>query len=139
MMNHATTCEIVWQQWIRLEASYHEGLYYSYEFPEIEKTNNATEQLINQIKRHFKKWMGQQDFHRVFQDHSEAYSQLIELDYSDKHLHEVLWKQSIAIAEGFTPQFGAFQATLKRKWRIREHVTGNMQRLRRNLQEIHLT
>ena len=124
---HDTILEEIWQQWIRLEWSYHEGLYHSYDDPEYEKTNNPTEQLINQIKRHFKKWLGQQDIQQIFERHSEDYSQLIELDYSPEQLNEILWKQTVAFVPGKISPLESFQATIKRNWRISEISSGNFE------------
>jgi hypothetical protein len=129
-----TPVEQIWQQWIRLEYSYHEEIYFTYDFPDIESTNNATERLINQTKRHFKKWLGQHDISAVFERHSEAYAQLIELDYSHEQINEILWKQSVAVGENAATRFEYFQPILKRDWRIRTNKTRNFAQLEENFQ-----
>ncbi len=130
---YSTQLETIWQQWTRLEHSYHEGLYYSYDFPEIEKTNNATEQLINRTKRHFRKWLGRQAIQDAFEHHGEDYVHLLDLDLSKEQIHEILWKQSVAFAEHNTTPWEYFQPVIKRNWRIRNFNTGNWERLYQNL------
>jgi hypothetical protein len=128
-----TSLPVIWQEWIRLEASYHSGLYHSYKNEKLEKTNNAKEQLINQTKRHFKKWLGQQDIQDTFERHSEAFSRLIPLTLNNEEIHEILWKHSIAYVEGYTNALSAFEPVKKRDWRIREKNTGNFQLLKKIL------
>ncbi|TFG18244.1 MAG: hypothetical protein EU530_09540 [Promethearchaeota archaeon] len=130
---HSTNLNTIWQQWTRLEHSYHEGLYYSYDFPEIEKTNNATEQLINRTKRHFRMWLGHQAIQEAFEQHGENYAHLLNLNLSKEQIHEILWKQSVAFAEGNTTPWEYFQPVLNRNWRIQEVHTGNWERLHQNL------
>jgi len=130
-----STLEEIWQQWIRLEWSYHEGLYHSYDSPEFEKTNNATEQLINRTKRHFKKWLGQQDIQTVFEYHAESYAQLIELEYSKAQIYEILWKQSVAYGAGNIAPLEYFQPTMRRNWHIRTKDSGNFSKLKQNLEK----
>jgi len=133
LITHSTNLEIIWQEWVRLEWSYHKGLYYSYDFPEIEKTNNATEQLINRTKRHFKKWLGRQSYHEAFKAHGENYAHLVDLNLSSTLIEEILWKQSVAFGEGNNSRFEYYQPILKRNWRIRAQSTGNWERLMVNL------
>lgn len=139
LLNYNSTEVEIWQQWIRLEWSYHDGLYYSYDSPELEKTNNATEQLINRTKRHFKKWLGQQDIQTVFEHHSASYAQLIELEYSPEQINEILWKQSVAIIPGNITPLECFQATIRRDWHIRTKNSGNFDKLKKNIDEYKFT
>jgi hypothetical protein len=130
---HDTPKEEIWQQWIRLEWSYHAGLYHSYDSHELEKTNNATERLINRTKRHFRKWLAQSDIQTVFENHGQNYAKLIELDYSPEQLNEIMWEQSVAFAPGNISPLESFRATIKRNWRISQIDTGNLAQLRGNL------
>ena len=133
LCTHQISEEEIWQQWIRLEWSYHKGLYHSYDSPKFEKTNNATEQLINRTKRHFRKWLGQQDIQTVFQYHGASYAQIIELDYSPQQVNEILWKQSSAFAPGNISPLEWFQPAIRRNWHISTIDSGNIEQLKRNL------
>ena len=132
-MNHDSDLTTIWQQWVRLEHSYSEGIYLSYKNEEIEKTNNAKEQLINRTKRHFKKWLGQQDFQKVFEKHGAIYSTLVPLDLNSEKIHEILWKHSVAYVEGYISGFSTFQPITNRRWQIREINTGNWDVLQKNI------
>lgn len=127
ILSYTSSLEEIWQQWIRLEWSYHEGLYYSYDIPEIEKTNNAMEQLINRTKRHFKKWLGTDRYQQTFQDHAANYVHLLDLEYSSTQINEILWVQSVAFSSGNNSPWEHFQVQIKRQWRIREVNTGNIE------------
>ena len=132
--NYKTEIPTIWQQWVRLESSYHKGLYHSYKNETIEKTNNAKEQLINRIKRHFKKWMGQQDYQDVFERHASTYSRLVDLKLDDDQIHEILWKHSVAYVEGYTNELSAFGPVKKRDWRVREKTGEFLRVLKKNVQ-----
>jgi len=132
--NYKTEIPTIWQQWVRLESSYHKGLYHSYKNETIEKTNNAKEQLINRIKRHFKKWMGQQDYQDVFERHASTYSRLVDLKLDDDQIHEILWKHSVAYVEGYTNELSAFGPVKKRDWRVREKKGEFLRVLKKNVQ-----
>jgi len=131
--NYKTELPTIWQQWVRLESSYHKGLYHSYKNDTIEKTNNAKEQLINRIKRHFKKWMGQQEYQDVFERHASSYSRLVDLKLDDDQIHEILWKHTVAYVEGYTNELSAFGPVKKRDWRIREKKGEFLRVLRKNM------
>ncbi|MHA1583875.1 MAG: hypothetical protein ACTSWL_01350 [Promethearchaeota archaeon] len=133
-MDYNTSLNIIWQQWVRLEHSYNPGLYLTYDSPIIEKTNNATERLINQTKYHFRKWLGKRDISDGFQRHGAEYSVLAENGIKRAEIKEVLWKFDIAYISGLNLQHQAIQATIRRRWNIRDENTGNLERLADNLQ-----
>lgn len=131
--NKDTSLEEIWQQWIRLEWSYRKGLYHSYDSEELEATNNAMEREINQTKRHFKKWLGQQSIQRVFEYHGESYARLKELDYSPTQINDILWEQSVALIPNNCSSLECFRATIHRNWRISLVDSGNLTQLKINL------
>lgn len=133
-MDYNTTLNIIWQQWVRLEHSYNPGLYITYDSPLIEKTNNATERLINQIKYHFRKWLGKRDISDGFQRHGAEYSVLAENGIKRKEIKEILWKFDVAYITGLNLQHQAIEATIRRKWNIRDENTRNLEKLANNLQ-----
>ncbi|MBY9005709.1 MAG: hypothetical protein KGD63_03035 [Candidatus Lokiarchaeota archaeon] len=80
----------MWQQWIRLEDSYHDGLYCAYDDPDLNFTNNAKEQLFHHSKAHFKALLGHQNITRAYQTKGGIYVHLIDFDYSDKNISSTL-------------------------------------------------
>ena len=132
-MDYNAPLNIIWQQWIRLEHSYNPGLYISYDSPKIEKTNNATERLINQTKYHFRKWLGKRDISDEFQLHGAEYSFFAENGFKRKHIKEVLWKFDTAHITGLNTQHQAIQAIIRRRWNIRDENSGNLEKLVENL------
>lgn len=133
-MTHASPIECIWQQWIRLENSYHAGLYHTYDSEEIERTNNGKEQLIHQIKRHFRKWLGKSDIAQTFNLHGIQYSYLINLGKLNADMYDVLWADSVAVIEGYATSLDSLYVSPIRKWNIRESNTGNWKKLRMNLE-----
>ena len=123
----------IWQEWIRLEASYHNGLYHSYDSPDLEKTNNAKEQLFSKVKHHFRKWLGKENISAIFQRHGGIYTFITDLDLSREKLYEILWANSVAMVQGKLSSVDALFAVTKRQWRIRTVFTGNWAELRANL------
>jgi hypothetical protein len=132
-MNYKIPVKTVWQQWTRLEHSYNSGLYVNYDSPQIEKTNNATERLINRTKYHFRKWLGKSDISDGFQRHAPEYSFLAENGLEKAKVKEVLWKFSTAYICGLKSQHQAIEVVLRRIWDIREVNTGNIAKLTLNL------
>ncbi len=133
-MNYQTDPKIIWQQWVRLEHSYNQGLYITYDSPKIEKTNNATERLINSTKYHFRKWLGKRDISDGFQRHAAEYSYLADGGVKREQIKEILWKFSTAYISGLNSQHQAIQLTIKRRWNIRVENSGNLEKFSQNLQ-----
>lgn len=128
--------EEIFQQWLRLEASYRSGLYHAYDNSELDFTNNAKEQIFHRCKSHFKSVLGRQNIAQAFQKHGGPYSFLLELDFNEEKIHEILLASEIAIVEGFHKELIAAYVTTCRNWRIREVDTGNFDLLRENLKKV---
>lgn len=133
LLNYQSMLVEIWQQWVRLEWSYHDGIYLAYDDPALDKTNNNLEQLINKTKRHFKKWLGQQDIQATFERNSENYVRIMDLDYSSEQTNEILWGQSVAFTPRSNAPLEAFQPVIRRNWKIRMINSGNLSRLMKNL------
>lgn len=133
-MNYKTNWIVSYQQWIRLEKSYSEGLYHCYDIPDIERTNNPMEQLINQVKRHFKQILGKEDIQSMFERHGELYSRMVSSDLSPDKIKEILWKHSVAYIEGYMDSLSAFQPIPRNKWRITDTDTGLWKQFKENLE-----
>lgn len=130
---HTSKLEDIWQEWVRLEFSYHEGLYHTYDSEEIEKTNNGKEQLIQKIKRHFRKWLGRANISDTFNTHGVQYAYLADLGLLNENIYEILWADSVALIEGYLTSLDSLYIKPTRKWRIREEFTGNWEKLEENL------
>jgi hypothetical protein len=136
LQTYNSSKEDILQQWLRLEASYRNGLYHAYDNPELDFTNNAKEQIFHRCKSHFKSVLGRQNIARAFQKHGGPYSFLSELDFSGEKIHEILLASEIATVEGYHKELIATYATARRNWRIREIDTGNFDLLRENLKKV---
>jgi len=128
-----TTREEVWQEWIRLEKSYSEGLYLAYDNCELDFTNNAKEQLFHRCKHHFKSLLGRVNVAQAFQEHGGLYAHLMNLDYSKERVTSVLLACETPLIESKRKAFHAQYATVARTWRIREQDTGNVKQFERAL------
>lgn len=134
--DHEISIQEAWQQWIRLENSYRDGLYCAYDDPDLNFTNNAKEQLFHQSKAHFKSLLGRQNVARAYQSHGGIYAQLIDFDYSNEHISSVLLASETPLVEANRRKHNAQYMVERRKWRIREVETGNFEALERNLQAL---
>jgi len=134
--SHAMTVQEAWQQWIRLEDSYNDGLYCAYDDPDLDFTNNAKEQLFHHSKAHFKSLLGRQNIARAYQSRGGLYAHLIDLDYSDEHISSVLLASETPLIEANRHKHNAQYTVKRRKWRIREVETGNFERFESNLQAL---
>jgi len=132
--SHSMTVQEAWQQWIRLENSYRDGLYCAYDDPKLDFTNNAKEQLFHHSKAHFKALLGRQNIARAYQSRGGLYARLIDFDYSDEHISSVLLASETPLIEANRRKHNAQYTVKKRKWRIREEETGNFKRFEDNLQ-----
>jgi hypothetical protein len=130
------TVQEVWQQWIRLEHSYRDGLYCAYDNPDLEFTNNAKEQLIHHTKAHFKSLLGRQNVARAYQSRGSIYAHLIDFDFSKEHFSTVLLASETPLVEINRLEHNTQYTIIRRKWRIREQETGNFIRFERNLQAL---
>ena len=130
------TMHEVWQQWIRLENSYSDGIYCAYDDPELDFTNNAKEQLIHHTKAHFKSLLGRQNIARAYQSRGSIYAHLIDYDFSDEHISTVLIASETPLIEINRLKHNAQYTVKRRKWRIREQETGNFKLFEQNLQAL---
>lgn len=133
---HESPKEEIFQQWIRLENSYKDGIYLAYDDPLLDFTNNSTEQIFHVCKSHFKSVLGRQNVSEAFQKNGGPYSILSELDYEDEKIYEVLLASETALVEGYVRELHALYAKTRRNWRIREINTGNLSRLKENLKKV---
>jgi hypothetical protein len=134
--NYKTTLIEAWQEWTRLEWSYHEGLYVPYDYPEIPFTNNEKEQLFHHSKAHFRSLLGRQDMADAFQRHAGPYTQLLELDFTESQISQVLLANEEALILGQSERLHAQYLVIERQWRIREIDTGNWKKFDENLAQI---
>ena len=130
------TIQEVWQQWIRLENSYSEGLYCAYDDPNLDFTNNAKEQLIHHTKVHFKSLLGRQNIARAYQSRGSIYAHLIDFDYSEENVSMVLLASETPLVEINRKEHNAQYTIKRRNWRIREAETGNFKLFEQNLQAL---
>lgn len=130
------TVQEAWQQWIRLENSYNDGLYCAYDDPALDFTNNAKEQLIHHTKAHFKALLGRQNIARAYQSRGSLYAHLIDFDYSDENVSSVLLASETPLVEANRQEHNAQYTVTRRKWRIREEETGNFALFEQNLQAL---
>ena len=130
------TLKEVWQQWIRLENSYNDGIYCAYDDPALDFTNNAKEQLIHHTKAHFKSLLGRQNIARAYQSRGSLYAHLIDFDYSNENVSSVLLASETLLVEINRREHNAQYTVTRRKWRIREEETGNFKLFERNLQAL---
>jgi hypothetical protein len=130
---YKTSLNEAWQEWIRLEWSYHEGLYVPYDYPEIPYTNNEKEQLFHYSKAHFRSLLGRQDMSDAFQRHAGPYTQLLEFDFTEPQISQVLLANEEALILGQSEQLHAQYLVIERQWRIREMDTGNWKKFDENL------
>ncbi|MBA7506447.1 hypothetical protein ES706_05138 [subsurface metagenome] len=131
--SYKISCEQVWQQWVRLEHSYHDGLYVAYDHNELEFTNNAKEQLFHRSKHHFKSLLGRENVTRAFREHGGLYTQLLDVGYSKEHVTSVLLACETPLIESQRRKFHAQYASIRRNWRIQKIDTGNFSQFGRNL------
>ncbi len=134
--SHNLSCEEIWQQWIRLTNSYQDGLFLAYDDDELEFTNNAKEQLFHRSKHHFRALLGRENISRIFLEHGGLYSQLIDIEYSQKNVTSILLASETPLVESHRREFTAQYATIRRTWRIREIDTGNFKQFEANLQRL---
>lgn len=132
--SHKMKLQEAWQQWIRLEDSYSDGLYCSYDDPDLDFTNNAKERLFHHSKKHFKSLFGRQNIARAYQARGGLYAHFIDFDYSDEHISSVLLASEVPLVEANRREHNAVYTVERRKWRIREEDTGNLDKFERNLQ-----
>lgn len=128
--------QAAWQQWIRLEKSYSAGLYCAYDDPDLDFTNNAKEQLINQSKAHFKALLGRQNVARAYQSRGGLYTRLMDIDYSKENISSVLLASETPLIEVNRRKHNAQYTVHRRKWRIRKEETGNFEKFKDNLQSL---
>jgi hypothetical protein len=124
----------VWQQWIRLEHSYSDGLYCAYDDPHLDVTNNAKEQLIHHTKAHFKSLLGRQNIARAYHSRGSIYAHLVDFDFSDESVSSVLLASETPLIEVNRRKHNAQYTVERRNWRIREQNTGNFEQFETNLQ-----
>ena len=134
--SRAITREEAWQQWIRLEHSYSDGLYCAYDDPDLDFTNNAKELLFHRSKAHFKALLGRQNIARAYQSKGGIYAQLIDFDYSDENISSVLLASETPLLEVNRQEHNAQYMVTRRRWRIREEETGYFKQFEYNLQAL---
>ncbi|MHA2062407.1 MAG: hypothetical protein ACW963_08980 [Candidatus Sifarchaeia archaeon] len=127
------TCGEVWQEWVRLVNSYYDGLFVAYDHKELDFTNNAKEQLFGRSKHHFRALLGRENVARVFNKHGGLYTQLLDIDYSRENVSHVLLACETPLTETQRSDFFAQYATFRRKWKIRQESTGNLDRFKEQL------
>jgi len=130
------TLEEIWQEWIRLTNSYQDGLFIAYDDDELEFTNNAKEQLFSRSKHHFRALLGRKNISRIFLEHGGLYSQLIDIDYSQKNVSSILLASETPLIESYRQNFTAQYATVRRTWKIREINTGNFKKFEDNIHQL---
>jgi len=114
-----------WQQWIRLVHSYEDGLYHAYDHSFLDHTNNAKENLFSRAKHHFRSTHGRDDIQDEFERHADPLVRLLDLDYSNENIKEILLVSETALVDSYRDDLRAAYISSKRKWRIREEDTGN--------------
>ncbi|MFO8018182.1 MAG: hypothetical protein R6U96_06065 [Promethearchaeia archaeon] len=132
--SHSMTIQEAWQQWIRLENSYSEGLYCAYNESDLDFTNNAKERLFHHSKAHFKSLFGRQNIARAYQSRGGLYAHFIDFDYSDEHISSVLLASEVPLIEANRRKHNAVYAVERPKWRIRREKTENFNRFKNNLE-----
>lgn len=130
------SCEEAWQQWIRLVNSYKDGLLVAYDMEELEFTNNAMEQLFHRSKHHFRALLGRENVSRNFLNHGALHTQLLDVDFSEESISDVLLACETPLIEANRKEFNAQYATIRRTWKIREIDTGNIARFEDNLKQL---
>jgi hypothetical protein len=128
--------ENAWQQWIRLVASYDSGLYHAYNNPELEPTNTPKEQIFSRSKQHFRALLGRKDIAQAYSVHGAYYSKIMDFDFDRKAIHRVLIAFETPLIEADRHKLHAKYACIRRNWRIREEDTGNLAKLKENLQKL---
>lgn len=134
-INYKSDIGEIYQQWLRLESSYHDGIYLAYDNKLLEFTNNAKEQIFHRVKSHFKSMLGRQNVADAFQRHGGVYSLLSGVDLTQERIHDILITVETSQVEGFRDQQHAIYAETRRTWRIREINTGNMDKLKENIRK----
>jgi hypothetical protein len=124
------------QQMIRLEKSYHSGLYHGYDNKELDFTNNATEQHFNSIKSRFRSLLGRKNIGTAFEHHGGQYSMISDIDYLSADISEILIKFEHALLEGFNEDKFNVSIEPRRSWHIRTVSTGNYEKLIKNMIEV---
>lgn len=130
---HDQSREEIWQEWIRLTTSYHEGLFVAYDDKEIDFTNNAKEQLFHETKHHFHSLLGRKNISKLFQDRAALHVQLMDIDFSQENISEILLACETPFIESERKSFHAQYATIQRTWKIREKDTGNISQFKANM------
>ncbi|MFX0100705.1 MAG: hypothetical protein ACFFCS_14110 [Candidatus Hodarchaeota archaeon] len=123
----------VWQQWIRLVASYEDGLYQAYDDPDLDFTNNAKESLFSRTKHHFRSTYGRDDVQDQFEVHAGYLVKLLDLEYEPENINEVLLASETALVEAERHDLHARYATTRRIWKIREQDTKNVEKFKDRL------
>ena len=108
--------------------AYEDGLYIAYDIPGLDFTNNATEQLIHAVKRHFRSLYGRSDFATEFQEHGGTYARLVEIDLSKENISDILIADERPIIPGDARDLHVCHVITRRRWRIREIPTGNIEK-----------
>jgi len=134
--NYKLTPGECWQQWVRLVASYSDGLYHAYDDASLEHTNNAKESLFSKVKHHFKSAFGRDDIQEPFEVHADHYVRVMNLDFKPETIREVLLATSTALIDSKRHDLHARFATTRPLWRIREIDTGNLDRFRDHLDTV---
>ena len=115
-----------WQQWLRLVASYNDGLYHGYKIKERGFTNNEMERRIGRLKSRGRGLLGRKNVGSFIMNHGEYYSRLESFDFDSDCIHEVL----LMVQRGFSPGgVGAWRLVgleAHPDWRVREHDVGNL-------------
>jgi hypothetical protein len=133
-ISHEIPLQEAWQQWIRLENSYSDGLYCAYNDLDLDFTNNAKERLFHHSKAHFRSVFGRQNIARAYQSRGGLYAHFIDFDYSNEHISSVLLASEVPLIEANRRKHNAVYTVERRKWRIREEETKNFDRFKENLE-----
>lgn len=134
--SHDLTMVECWQQWVRLVASYEDGLYHSYDDEILEYTNNAKESLFSMIKHHFRSVLGRDDIQESFEVHADHYIKVMNIDLKPENIREILFATSTALIDAKRHDLHARFVTTRPRWRIREVNTGNFNRFQEHLDAV---
>ena len=132
-LTYAAPLPAVWQEWLRLLHTHDAGLFVAYDTPGLEFTNVPKEQLFGQTKAHFRALYGHKNVARAFQVHAPTYFRLAGHDWDEASVREVLFASEEAVVSAGVKVLRAQYVTARRRWKIREHPTGNWERLEENL------
>lgn len=98
-----------------MENSYYKGLYYAYDDPDLDFTNNAKEQLYYHFKAHFKSLLGRQNIARAYQSRGGLYAHLINFDYSNENGSSVFLASETPLVEANHQKHSAQYSLSRRK------------------------